>query len=137
MPISTLLTVPPILTDEDRRVKKEKKRKRFSPVACMLFHWSRNIFVWTYASSLPHGFAPYDTLCCFDRASEKDEKDRGQVLLHIEVEVELVRMRPESYLVVLSLPLVFYPGLYQVLREHPSLQQELLVCFELVEHLLQ
>ena len=50
--------------------------------------------------------------------------------LHVEVQLELVRMRAQPQLVELGGPLVVQPGLDEVLGEHAALGEEGVVSLE-------
>src|SRR6266480_3618483 len=54
----------------------------------------------------------------------------------VVVQRELPRMRPQPHLVRLLVALVIDPRTDQVLREHPALQQELVVRLEGIQGLL-
>ena len=62
-------------------------------------------------------------------------RDRATNSLHIEVEVELVRVRPQIDLVYL-LSLEFDPNVQHVLREDVTFEQEIMVFLERVQRIL-
>lgn len=66
----------------------------------------------------------------------QDILDAEAKRLHVVVQEELIGMRPQPHSIHFLAALVADPGLDQVLAEHPALEQELMVLFEMTEGLV-
>ena len=61
----------------------------------------------------------------------------GHARLHVEVQFHLIRVWAIAHLIILSFQLVRYPVLNQFLTEYVPFNEEIVVCFQRAQRLVQ